>query len=73
MRQKKSSGRVLLIHFLEVVLMFKSSVVLSLVESVKKKKEDNKRSCSKNFKKMRQEKDFPFFEGLLSTTRGVVY
>jgi hypothetical protein len=32
--QKKSSGRVLLIHFLEVVLMFKSSVVLSLVESV---------------------------------------
>jgi hypothetical protein len=31
---KKSSGRVLLIHFLEVVLMFKSSVVLSLVESV---------------------------------------
>jgi hypothetical protein len=32
--EKKSSGRVLLIHFLEVVLMFKSSVVLSLVESV---------------------------------------
>jgi hypothetical protein len=31
---KKSSGRVLLIHFFEVVLMFKSSVVLSLVESV---------------------------------------
>ncbi len=31
---KKSSGRVLLIHFLEVVLMFKSSVVLSLVEIV---------------------------------------
>jgi hypothetical protein len=33
-KKKKSSGRVLLIHFLEVVLMFKSSVVLSLVESV---------------------------------------
>jgi hypothetical protein len=32
--EKKSSGRVLLINFLEVVLMFKSSVVLSLLESV---------------------------------------
>jgi hypothetical protein len=31
---EKSSGRVLLIYFLEVVLMFKSSVVLSLVKSV---------------------------------------
>jgi hypothetical protein len=31
---KKSSGRVLLIYFLEAVLMLKSSVVLSLVKSV---------------------------------------
>ncbi len=35
--RKKSSGRVLLIHFLEVVLMFKSSVVLSLVDSTMSK------------------------------------
>jgi hypothetical protein len=32
--KKKSSGRVLLIYFLEVVLMFKSSAALSLVKSV---------------------------------------
>jgi hypothetical protein len=32
--QKKSSGGVLLIHFLEVVHIFKFSVVLSLVKSV---------------------------------------
>jgi hypothetical protein len=32
--EKISSERVLLIYFLEVVLVFKSSVVLSLVESV---------------------------------------
>ncbi len=31
---KKSSGRVLLIYFLEVVLMFKSSAVPSLVKSI---------------------------------------
>jgi hypothetical protein len=33
-KKKQSSERVLLIHFLEVVLMFKSSVVLSLVRSI---------------------------------------
>jgi hypothetical protein len=32
--KKKSSGRVLLIYFLEVVLVFESSFVLSLVEYI---------------------------------------
>jgi hypothetical protein len=35
---KKSSGRILLIHLVEVGLVFKSSVVLSLDNGKKKKK-----------------------------------
>jgi hypothetical protein len=58
-QKKNSSGRVLLIYFLEAVLMFKSSVVLSLVkrvESVLKtdrlaKKESNVFAAKKKKKK----------------------